>query len=123
MKGLLSCSDPEYGSPVGGVAAIAHHHIKIIKLQPNTSAFKDIMYNGRVQMIGICLPGDIVLNVVNLYAWTNGHTCGEAALRTNDLVEIVLAELKTHPEGPRIILGDLNADPDDVPVLQEQLDQ
>eukprot|EP00973_Karenia_brevis_P000004 723-Karenia_brevis.AAC.1 len=81
------------------------------------------MYNGRVQMIGVCLPGDIVLNVVNLYAWTNGHICTDAAMRTNDLVEIVLAELKTHPEGPLIILGDLNADPDDIPVLQEQLDQ
>eukprot|EP00973_Karenia_brevis_P020846 2864220-Karenia_brevis.AAC.1 len=74
-------------------------------------------------MIGICLPGDVVLIVVNLYAWTNGHTCSEAALRTNDLVDVVLTELKTHPEGPRIILGDLNADPDDVPILQEQLDQ
>eukprot|EP00973_Karenia_brevis_P092762 12414028-Karenia_brevis.AAC.1 len=74
-------------------------------------------------MTGNVLPSNIILIVVNLYCWTNGHVCETASQRTEDLFQIVINELQTQPEGPRTILGDLNANPDDIPTLQGQLEQ
>eukprot|EP00973_Karenia_brevis_P062664 8713665-Karenia_brevis.AAC.1 len=73
-------------------------------------------------MTGIVLPSNVVLIVVNLYCWTNGHLSEKASQRSEDLMKIVVNELSSQPEGPRIILGDLNANPEDIPTLQNLLD-
>eukprot|EP00973_Karenia_brevis_P064562 8970211-Karenia_brevis.AAC.1 len=95
----------------------------MIKLHPTTLAFQNIQNNGRVQLIGVVLPGDVVLVVVNIYGWTNGHTCTQASQRTDDMFDVIFQELRSLPDGPKIILGDLNADPVDIPILNEQLDK
>eukprot|EP00973_Karenia_brevis_P066320 9218122-Karenia_brevis.AAC.1 len=99
-KGFLTCADPEFSSPTGGVATISKQHVEIIKIVPNTLEFQKIMHDGRVQISGIVLPSSIVLFVVNIYGWTNGHTCEEAALRTEDMIQTIFNELKTQPKGP-----------------------
>eukprot|EP00973_Karenia_brevis_P004295 588848-Karenia_brevis.AAC.1 len=80
------------------------------------------MSSGRVQLLGIVLPNDIVILVVNIYCWTNGHTVTAAASRTDDLFHIICEELSQQPAGHRIIAGDLNADTADIPTLQSALD-
>eukprot|EP00973_Karenia_brevis_P093592 12418051-Karenia_brevis.AAC.1 len=105
------------------MAAIAKSRVKIVKVQPNTEDFVRISQNGRVQMTGIILPSNVLLIVVNIYGWTNGHISAKSSQRTNDMLQIVFQELQSQPVGPRVILGDLNADPQDIPSLQDQLDQ
>eukprot|EP00973_Karenia_brevis_P066104 9190381-Karenia_brevis.AAC.1 len=83
-KSFLSCTDPEYSHPVGGVATLARAKLKILKLQPVTPEFQTAQLNGRVQITGIVMPSNILLIVVNIYSWTNGHTCSQAAQRTDD---------------------------------------
>eukprot|EP00973_Karenia_brevis_P079790 11072025-Karenia_brevis.AAC.1 len=39
------------------------------------------------------------------------------------MLRIVFDELQTQPKGPIVILGDLNAEPQDIPTLQAHLDQ
>eukprot|EP00973_Karenia_brevis_P032648 4508159-Karenia_brevis.AAC.1 len=80
------------------------------------------MSSGRVQLLGIVLPNDIVVLVANVYCWTNGHTVTTAASRTDDLFHIIFEEFSHQPPGHRIIAGDLNADTADIPTLQSALD-
>eukprot|EP00973_Karenia_brevis_P019453 2668924-Karenia_brevis.AAC.1 len=93
----------------------------MIKINPVTTAFKNIQHNGRVQLTGLLLPNNVLLIVANVYCWTNGHTCTAASTRSDDMLHIVVEELACHPHGPRIILGDLNADPEDLPTLHHHL--
>eukprot|EP00973_Karenia_brevis_P086380 11977501-Karenia_brevis.AAC.1 len=57
-----------------------------------------------------------------MYCWTNGHTNQGAADRTDSLMSAIFDEFHTHPKSPKIILGDLNADTNDINTLQQQLD-
>ena len=38
------------------------------------------------------------------------------------MLEAVFAEFESHPPGPKLILGDINGDPQNFPVLQAALD-
>eukprot|EP00973_Karenia_brevis_P060241 8381981-Karenia_brevis.AAC.1 len=53
LKGLLTATDPEFSSAVGGLATLSKQSIKLVKILPNTDQYKNIMHNGRVQMTGI----------------------------------------------------------------------
>eukprot|EP00973_Karenia_brevis_P075504 10487709-Karenia_brevis.AAC.1 len=79
LKGLLTPTDPEFSSAVGGLATLSKQSIKLVKILPITDQYKSIMHNGRVQMTGIVLPSNVVLIVVNLYCWTNGHVSEKAS--------------------------------------------
>ena len=59
-----------------------------------------------------------MLVVADIYGWTNAHYDVTAAVRSNDLLDLIWQEFAARPPGPRMILGDLNGDSDDFPVLQ-----
>eukprot|EP00973_Karenia_brevis_P070195 9755633-Karenia_brevis.AAC.1 len=71
-------------------------------------------------MTAIALPGNRLMLVANVYGWTNGHTCEESAMRTDHLLHIILAELSSYPDGPKLIVGDLNGDLDDFPSICQE---
>eukprot|EP00973_Karenia_brevis_P061011 8483536-Karenia_brevis.AAC.1 len=77
--------------------------------------------NGRNHIIGVVLP-NFFLVVANVYGWTNGHCDSDAAARTDDLIQAILEEFDALPPGPKVLLGDLNADVGDLPTLQGQVD-
>ena len=59
----------------------------------------------------------MILTVVSIYGWTNGHNDEGAATKTNDLLEFVLQEFQAWAPGPRCIDGD----PDDFLLLPRPL--
>ena len=77
--------------------------------------------NGRVQLIGICLPGGIVLVVANIYGWTGGHQNKHARLRTDSMIAIILQQFDHLPSGPKLLVGDFNCEPQDLPSLHTLL--
>ena len=77
-KAIFTNTDPELDS-TGGLGALFKQCVKIIQLEPVTKQFASIHKNGRVQLVGICLPRDIVFVVANIYG------CRLAATRTNQL--------------------------------------
>ena len=54
---------------------------------------------------------------INIYGWTNGHTCSTAALRTHQLILAALAELAGLPPLPYCIIGDINCNTNALPTL------
>ena len=71
---------------------------------------RQLLANGRVQLVIILLPGNPQLMVANCYGWSGGVPHSIAASRTNDLLGTVIAEFDVQPHGPKLILGDLNGD-------------
>eukprot|EP00973_Karenia_brevis_P021271 2924045-Karenia_brevis.AAC.1 len=79
------------------MASLSRSSLKLLKIQPRTPEFQSLVDGGRVQLIGILLPGDVLMLVLNVYGWTNGHTCIHASHKTNDLLSVALRELDSHP--------------------------
>eukprot|EP00973_Karenia_brevis_P022644 3116630-Karenia_brevis.AAC.1 len=122
IHAFLTHTDPENVNHTGGVGTLFRPKVKCMKLRPNTEGFLAAQSTGRVQLVAVMLPGNITLIIANIYCWTNGHTNQIAADRTNSLMSVIFEELQTHPRSPKIILGDLNADTDDIIALQQRLD-
>ena len=72
---------------------------------PQTKLFKDINGKGRVQLCGFVLGKETTCLVYNLYAYAGGETSKEAANITNDVIRIVLDDIKQQPKGPVLIVG------------------
>ena len=53
-----------------------------------------------------------------LYGHTGGRKDPKQAEATNALLKIAYEELDAQPKGPKLIAGDLNADPTNLPFLQ-----
>ena len=58
-----------------------------------------------------------------IYGWSGSHPCTHKAARTDDLVGRYNAELKCHPDGPKLFTGDVNADPEVLPALMQILNE
>ena len=58
-----------------------------------------------------------VLMYVIIYGHTGGRKDPKDAAATNTLLKIAHEELETQPKGPKVIAGDLNADPKNLPHL------
>ena len=119
-KAHLSGPDPELSNVTAGVGVV-YRNTKALLLQPVTAALRDATKGGRVQLIGIPLPGDTMLIVANIYGWTNAHFDIAAAARTDSLIDLIWKEFQARPPGPRMITGDLNGDPTDFSTLQALL--
>eukprot|EP00973_Karenia_brevis_P081080 11244796-Karenia_brevis.AAC.1 len=50
FKSFLTSTDPECTALTGGLATLCNNKFKMIKINPVTDAFKNIQYNGRVQL-------------------------------------------------------------------------
>eukprot|EP00973_Karenia_brevis_P036401 5019798-Karenia_brevis.AAC.1 len=121
-KSFLTPTDPECIKPTGGLGAIFRNGIKIVKIQPLTKDFQELQNGGRVQLIAIVLPNDVIILVANMYCWTNGHTVSSSACRSDHLISTILDEFASQPPGHRLIVGDLNADVADIPSLKHAVD-
>eukprot|EP00973_Karenia_brevis_P073620 10228702-Karenia_brevis.AAC.1 len=65
-KSYLTGPDPELSNVTGGVGVI-YKDFKALKLNPQIERLAQASSNGRFQLIGLVLPGDVVLTVANLY--------------------------------------------------------
>ena len=119
-KAIFTNTDPELDC-TGGVGVVFKHFGKIIQLEPNTKQFTDMHKTGRVQLIGIRLPGDVVLVIANVYGWMGGHQNKHARMRTDSLISAILHEFDHLPPGPKLIVGDFNCEPPDFPSLETLL--
>ena len=64
-----------------------------------------------------------MLRLANVYGQTGGHHDEEASMITDHIIGSIMEELETQPGIPTIIIGDLNAEPQDIPIVAEMLEQ
>ena len=68
-----------------------------VPIQPCTDEYKDALATGRICITCCTLGGKKTIYCVNIYGWTNGHTCKLAASRTSALCHAARCELRAHP--------------------------
>ena len=73
------------------------------------------MQTGHLNITYICCGGAETVCLINCYGWTNGHNCKTASSRTDALFLAIQAEHPHMPSHPTIIMGDFNANVDDLP--------
>ena len=103
------------------MGACARPGIKCVLLTPYTQDFVDQHKEGRASIYACEFdPANTVYVIVN-YGHSGGHTSTSAAAATDDLLAISMIELQHHPPGPAFICIDLNADPEDITILDGAL--
>ena len=122
-KAHLSQLDLENEQPTGGVFLLQKTGRPPILPKPLGQMLKAINGAGRVQLYAIQVNKQVTLLVYNLYGWTNGNTCREAAARTNSLIQAILEDMALQPPGPMLVLGDINGDPATFHDLQQALNK
>ena len=119
---LISPTDPETTRPSAGVGLIVRKPRNAKKLVPVTNEFRALTSAGRADIYGVGIGHNYMLVVINFYGWTGSHTCAEAQDRTTDLMRICFLELESREEHFHLLVCDLNADTQDIGILQQQLD-
>ena len=109
------------GHKLGGVAAAAKRDHRIMHIAPKTKEFGDAYANGRAIHFGLGLKNGIVLSIFVIYGWSGSNGSKKNASKTNLLMQAILKERETQPSGPVLIMGDLNADPENIATTKEML--
>lgn len=117
---VMTGPDPECERVTAGVGAMAKRGTKLVPAKLNTQEAAQADATGRLHIIEIHKNRAQVL-VAIAYGWTGGNDDAEAAARTDDLIAAINVEFSTQLQGPKIILGDLNADTARLPTLQWML--
>ena len=100
------------------MASITTAARRVIELTPKTEAFAQAYKKGRVGIYAVNLTKSKTITYVIIYGHTGGRKDPKEAAATNILLQIAHAELEVQPKGPKVIAGDLNADPKNLPHLQ-----
>ena len=66
--------------------------------------------------------GNTTIMLANVYGETGGHGSGDAAMITDDIISIIVDEMELHPCFPSMIVGDLNAETEDIPTITPLLE-
>jgi len=105
----------------GGVGIVYDAHYTVILLDPLTPEFKKVTQQGRALAFSIDYGDGNATYAYILYGKSGGHECKHKATVTNRIIKAIRCEQSAQPSGPTVILGDTNADPEDLPVLQKLL--
>ena len=118
-KICLSELDPEVSNNLGGVGIIHVDDKHNNKPNAKHPELQEVCGNGRVDIYCIEPIKNQFILIYSLYGWTNGDCCTANASRTDDLVALCLADCALRPKGPKMIVGDLNASVQNLPHLNE----
>ena len=107
---------------LGGVGVITNART-VIKLETQTEAARKAINTGRLGLFAVEISSSVAINVAVIYGKSGGAQCKKKAAITDKLVKTAEKELAKHPEGPKIIMGDLNANTSDLGYLKMMLAQ
>ena len=87
-------------------------------MTPRTEAFRKAVAKGRIGIFAVNLTKGKVLTYVVVYGHTGRRKDQKRADATDALLKIAFLELDTQSKGSKLVAGDLNADPANLPTLQ-----
>ena len=117
----LSDLDAEADTPLGGICALRKDNRPYILPKPKAKNFNAINGKGRVQLYALDITDKLYILIYNIYGWTNAAKDKAAAARTNAMIEYILEDMAHRPQGPMMIVGDLNGDTQNFRAVQEAL--
>ena len=107
--------DPELNN-TGGVGILTAPPYTTVQYQPVGQHYSQAYAMGRLAAHW-CEVGTRTILIWNLYGWTGGATCEEAAQRSDDLFQIIKEETAQHEDVLSVIAADVNATDTDLPTL------
>ena len=119
---LFTGLDPECQKPTAGVASISRLPRRALTPRPHSEEFVRARDLGRADVVVHNYDTRHSIPIGNIYGWTNGERDAGAAARTDALVMAVAEELGAYSHGPKLIVGDLNADLASLPLFAARVD-
>ena len=120
-KVILGPLDPESRHNLGGVGAIVNQGQSLIRLKPITTELQQATQSGRCDLYCLDVGCATAVYAFNIYGYTGGCTDKRQARRTSAILDACRKELEHLPDGPAIIVGDLNAEPCKITSARELL--
>ena len=118
---MLSPPSMHTGHSSAGVGFQHDNTTLVTKLDIKHGAFQRAHDNGRIKHCLVIVDKNISFPVYTIYGYTGGHHNSIAALNTSQLFEIAVEENRLQGKPPAVICTDLNADPEDINFLRDQL--
>ena len=116
---ILGPPDPEArGAARGGVGFIAPRAAHMVEMPPVSAAFARARSRGRAIRVVARLVNGTAVTVYNVYGVANGHQDKHAAAATDGLIRAVREEILQQGDVFVALVGDFNAEPEDLPALQ-----
>ena len=100
---------------------MARQPIKAVPIKANTQAYNMMQEEGRSEVVTVEIKGRVI-RLANFDGATGGGQKEEEAMKIDHLIGTILDELETQPTMPTVLIWDLNADPDQVPVVKELIE-
>ena len=119
----ISTSCPESTKPNAGVATLVKHPGTATEIQHRTADFNEVCKSRRVNITLCTVNACFSFYLCNVYGCTNGHECKPTASRTNSIFIALNRELALLPPLPACIVGDINAETQDIDELTDMLQQ
>ena len=111
------------GGKGAGVAAMARSPLKLVPHITANQDYRKFHGIGRLAIYVAEIAGQEVM-IANVYGYTGGHTDLEAAQGTDEIIAVVIEETEKKVKRiPIMIVGDLNADIDDLPLLRDLISE
>ena len=114
--------DPNRSQPCAGVGAIALSNDTCLPLAARCPKFAKFTDLGRAQLMAHGKgKAAKVCHWYNIYGYTGSHGNAAKAAATDSIFQAILSDHSLRGVGPTFIVGDINADPDDLPTLTDML--
>ena len=114
--------DPNRSQPCAGVGAIGLSTDTCLPLDARCPKFAKYIELGRAQLLAHGKgKAAKVCHWYNIYGFTGSHGNAAKAAATDAIFQAIVSDHRLRGVGPTFIVGDINADPDDLPTLSELL--
>ena len=118
---ILSPPDPAAAVAKGGVGILAPVDYRPTEMPARSGAFVKARALGRVMRVVLRTGLHTAITVYNVYGFPGAHHDKGKALRTDAILSAVMEEIEAWGDTCVALLGDLNADLEDLPSIQNFL--
>ena len=114
--------DPNHSQPCAGVGAIGLAADTCLPLDARCPKFAKFIELGRAQLLAHGKgKAAKVCHWYNIYGYTGSHGNSTKAAATDSIIQAIVSDHSLRGLGPTFIVGDINADPADLPTLSDLL--
>ena len=113
---------PGAAAPAGGVCILVRSPVAMVETPARTRAFVEARAAGRAAKYVGQLAKNHEIQIFVVYGMARGHDSKEAAAATDAVCSAILEEANRALVCNAVILGDLHADPQDIPSLKAALE-
>ena len=106
-------ADPEYSHPAGGVGILLRKPFRPILHDPCTDEYEEVFKTGRCSIYAVEYAEQRA-DFIIVYCSAGGRDGNDACKRAGGMLNVISMELELMEKVPAFLMGDLNADIEDL---------